>query len=43
MEYRAGSNLSFEEARDRRAFEIIGKIAAIMLDCIIVNSRFSLN
>ena len=43
MEIRHGSNHSFDENRDKRAFEIIGKIVSGILERIFVNARTSVN
>lgn len=39
MEIKAGAQHSFDETRDKRAFEIISKITTAILERIFVNSR----
>ena len=43
MEIRPGANNTFEEHRDRRAFEIVSKIVSGIFERIFVNSRTSDN
>ena len=43
MEIRMGSNHTFEEVRDKRAFEIISKICSGVIERIFVNARTAEN
>jgi len=39
MEYRKGSKLTFDRIKDKKAFDVIGRILASIMDRILVNKR----